>query len=160
MMMLMSVMFDRLRFVAARLTARRTSTNAGVNESIPVFDADTLQSLQSKLERATVVRFDADRVIMREGDVGTSMYVVLRGRVSVSIKGNKVETNGKGCTFGEMALVDQSPRTATATAERDCELLAINRASLLALVSSEPAIGMLILRSVAERLRYMNGLLG
>lgn len=159
-LMLMSVMFERLRFVAARLTARRGAQNADGNASIPVFDDETLTNLENKLERATLVRFDAERTIMREGDVGTSMYVVLSGRVGVFIKGNKVETNIKGCSFGEMALVDQSPRTASAIAETECELLALSRSSLISLIRNEPGVGMLILRSVADRLRYMNTLLG
>jgi CRP/FNR family transcriptional regulator, cyclic AMP receptor protein len=55
--------------------------------------------------------------------------------------------------------VDQSPRTAGAFAQEESELLAINRASLLALVKNQPAFGMALLRAVADRLRYMNSLL-
>jgi CRP/FNR family transcriptional regulator, cyclic AMP receptor protein len=55
-----------------------------------------------------------------------------------------------------MALVDQSPRVATAVARTDCALLSINRAALIALVRSDPAIGMAMMRAVAARIRYMN----
>ena len=59
------------------------------------------------------------------------MYVVLSGRVAISIKSKVVEWVGPGGVFGEMALVDQSPRAATATAETDCDLLSINRSDFL-----------------------------
>ena len=58
-----------------------------------------------------------------------------------------------------MALIDQSPRTASAIAETECALLAINRATLVALVKDEPAVGLTMLRSVTARLRHMNSLL-
>jgi CRP-like cAMP-binding protein len=157
--MLMSVMFDRLRFVAARLAMRKISqVRVGPREAA-TFDGPALASLEQKLERATTLRYDAGKAIMNEGDTGTSMYIVLDGRVTISIKGKAVESITAGGAFGEMALVDQSPRTASAFAETECALLAINRATLIALVKAEPAVGLTMLRSVAARLRHMNELL-
>ena len=66
------------------------------------------------------------------------MYVVLSGRVAISIKSKIVEWVGPGGVFGEMALVDQSPRAATATAETDCDLLSINRGDFLTMVKTNP----------------------
>lgn len=155
-LMLMSVMFDRLRFLAARLSTRDV---AHANESgEPVFDAPTLTALQDKLERSTVVRYAEGRHIMKEGQPGVSMYVVLEGSVSITIDDKTVEELGPGGVFGEMALVDQSPRTASAIARTDCALLSINRESLIALVKSNPPIGAAMMRCVADRMRYMNSL--
>ncbi len=158
-LMLMSVMFDRLRFVAARLAMRKVTKTTGVAEAMSVFAPDMLDVLENRLERATVLRFEPGASIMREGDKGATMYVILKGQVAVSIKGNVVESAGIGATIGEMALVDQSPRAASATAATKCKLLAINRIGLLDLVKVEPAIGMALMRSMAERLRNMNTLL-
>lgn len=158
-LMLMSVMFDRLRFVAARLAMRKAARATSASEAFVTFNNDMLETLESHLERATVLRFEPDSTIMREGDAGTTMYVILSGQVAVSIKGNVVELAGKGSTIGEMALVDQSARAATATATTECKLLAVNRNALIALVKAEPAIGMALMRSMAERLRNMNSLL-
>ncbi len=158
-LMLMSVMFDRLRFVAARLAMRKVAKATSATEAFVTFNNEMLETLESHLERATVLRFEPDRTIMREGDAGTTMYVILRGQVAVSIKGNVVEMAGTGATIGEMALVDQSARAATATAKTECKLLAVNRAALITLVKAEPAIGMALMRSMAERLRNMNTLL-
>lgn len=158
-LMLMSVMFDRLRFVSARLAMRKTPRPGGVAEATPTFTRESLKLIEDTLERATVLRFEQGAPIMREGDAGTSMYVVLSGRVGMSIKGAAVEVAGPGATFGEMSLVDQSPRAASANAESAVKLLAINRVGLIEMVKSQPAIGMTLMRSVADRLRNMNALL-
>ncbi len=158
-LMLMSVMFDRLRFVAARLATRKLTSDRDVPREAAVFDSAALASLEQKLESATTMRYLAGKPIMNEGDSGMSMYVVLDGLVAISIKGKIVERVAAGGTFGEMALVDQSPRTASAVAETESALLAINRATLIALVKAEPAVGLTMLRSVAARLRHMNLLL-
>jgi CRP-like cAMP-binding protein len=83
------------------------------------------------------------------------MYLVLQGRVAISIQGTVVERVGPGGMFGEMALVDDSPRAATVTAESACLFLTINRNDFLSLVRSNPAFAVSLLRAVAERLRNM-----
>ena len=157
-LMLMSVMFARLRFLAARLAAQGNSENHRSNRIEPTLDAVTVATLENTLDHATVVRFQEGAKIMKEGSPGTSMYVVLEGEVAVAIGRKIVEKLERGGVFGEMALVDQSPRTASAVARADCALLAINRDALIKLTKSDPEIGMAMMRSVASRLRYMNSL--
>ena len=72
--------------------------------------------------------------------------------MAISIRGAVVERVGQGGIFGEMALIDQSPRAANAAAETDCALLAINRQVFLNLVKSEPD-----LRHLAARARWPSG---
>jgi CRP/FNR family cyclic AMP-dependent transcriptional regulator len=158
-LMLMSVMFDRLRFVAARLAMRKVAKPSTASAAMTTFNADLLAELEAQLERATVLRYEPGSVIMREGDAGTTMYVILRGQVDVTIKGALVESASTGVTVGEMALVDQSARAATATAKTECKLLAVNRKALIDTVKAKPAIGMAMMRSMAARLRNMNALL-
>jgi CRP-like cAMP-binding protein len=153
-LMLMSVMFDRLRFIAARLAARKSAAPTAVPETA-VFDAPTLALFEQALPRAAIVRHWADAVLMREGQTGAFMYVVKTGRVAITIHGRIVEMIAPGGTFGEMALVDQSPRTATAIAASECELLQVDRPSLLTVVREQPAFAMAMLRAVTERLRHM-----
>ena len=157
-LMLMSVMFAKLRFLVARLASRPAGANHRSNRSEPVFDAHTLTVLHEKMERGTVVRFQERAKIMQEGRAGTSMYVVLEGEVAITVGRKIIEKIGPGGVFGEIALVDQSPRTANAIARVDCALLSLNRDGLIELVKSDPAIGMAMMRSVASRLRYMNSL--
>lgn len=158
-LMLMSVMFDRLRFVAARLAMRKVAPGTRTAREGATFSPELLAQLDDALQHATTVRFDAGKPIMREGEAGVSMYVVMQGVVGIFIRNNPVETVNAGGTFGEMALVDQSPRTASAIAQTDCVLLSVNRKTLIALVQNQPAIGVAMLRSIADRLRHMNSLL-
>ena len=155
-LMLMSVMFERLRFLAAKLASREVEKARSSTE--PVFDTATVTALENKLERATVVRFAEGRKIMREGQSGVTMYIVMEGKVSIAIGDKTVEELGPGGVFGEMALVDKFPRTASATADTECALLSINRDTLIALVKSDQSVGMAMMRCVADRIRYMNSL--
>lgn len=157
-LMLMSVMFDRLRLVAARLAARKVPAGTATAREAAVFPPELLAELESALTQGTRVRYESGRVIMREGEAGVCMYVVLKGRVAVAIRDKIVEVVNPGGTFGEMALVDQSPRTASAGATVDSELLSINRRALLDVIEQKPAFGVALLRAVAERLRHMNTL--
>ena len=97
----------------------------------------------------------AEHVIFSEGDSGVFIYIVLAGRVAISIQSKVVEMVGPGGVFGEMGLVDQSARAATAKAETACSLLAINRGDFLSLVRGKPAFAISLLQALAERLRYM-----
>jgi CRP-like cAMP-binding protein len=90
---------------------------------------------------------------MVAGQTGALMYVVLEGKVSISIRGAVVQYVGPGAVFGEMALIDQSPRSANAAAESDCVLLGINRQVFLNLIKSNPTFGSSLLTAVAERVR-------
>ncbi len=157
-LMLMSVMFERLRFLAARLALRDVAKSSVSSRSEPTFDAAMLATLQSKLEHANVVRFTEGSLIMEAGQPGTTMYIVLEGRVTIAINNKIVEKLVAGGEFGEMALVDHSPRTASAIARTDCALLSLNRQALIELVKSEPGVGMAMMRCVANRMRYMNSL--
>lgn len=157
-LMIMSVMSDRLRFIAARLAARRSPLPASARE-MSVFDKGLLADFEAALPRAATVRHWSGANIMREGQSGAFMYVVKAGRVAISIRDHVVEYVNPGGTFGEMALVDQSARTASATAEVDCVLLSVDRPSLLEAVRARPAFGMALMRAIAERLRFMNGVL-
>jgi len=150
-LMMLGVMIQRLRGMIAKLSG--VPSAAGGSKESSVFDKKTLASLQSGLGNQASVRYDRGKVIMVAGQTGALMYIVLEGKVAISIRGAVVERVGPGGVFGEMALVDQSPRSANAAAETDCVLLAINRNVFLNLVKSDPTFGNSLLSAMAERLR-------
>jgi CRP-like cAMP-binding protein len=154
-LMLMSIMFDRVRFVAARIAARKAAPLAAAREAA-VFDPALLAQVEAVLPRAAIVRYQAGASVMKEGQAGIYMYIVKSGRVFITIKDMVLEGVSPGGIFGERALVDQSPRVASATADIYSELLAVDRPSLLEAVKAQPAFAMAMLRAVVERLRHMN----
>jgi CRP/FNR family transcriptional regulator, cyclic AMP receptor protein len=149
-LMLMSIMISRLRGMLSRLTGIPTASGA---KETSVFDKGLLGSLARGLGESAAVRYERGKVIMVQGQVGNLMYVVLEGRVAISLRGSVIERIGPGGLFGEMALVDQSPRLANAAAETDCALLAMNRAVFLNLVKADPLFGVSLLTAIAERVR-------
>ena len=150
-LMMLGVMIQRLRGMIANLSGVPTAASAGKESS--VFDKKMLASLQTGLGHQAAVRYDRGKVIMVAGQTGALMYIVTEGKVAISIRGAVVERVGPGGVFGEMALVDQSPRSANAAAETDCALLAINRNVFMNLVKSDPTFGISLLSAMAERLR-------
>ncbi len=149
-LMMLGTMIMRLRAMIARLSG--VPNTAGMKES-RVFDKALIATLVNGLGDQAVVRYEKGKLIMVAGQAGALMYVVIEGRVAISIRGAVVEMVGPGGIFGEMALIDQSPRAANAVADTDCALLGINRGVFLNLVKSEPTFGISLLAAMAERLR-------
>lgn len=150
-LMMLGTMIMRLRAMIARLSGVPSGTET--KEQKRVFDKNLLASMAKGLGEQAVVRYDRGKIIMIAGQAGALMYVVIEGVVGISIRGAMVERVGPGGIFGEMALIDQSPRAANAAAETDCALLAINRNVFLNLVKTEPTFGISLLAAMAERLR-------
>lgn len=153
-LMLIDILVNRLRVVTALL--HRSGRLAGQGDGGRVFDKSLLASLSGALRQRTPQAYPAGRTVMREGEKGGFMYVVLEGSVAVSIGSVVVARIGPGGVLGEMALLDQSPRAASAVAEVDSALLPINRGDFLSLVKSMPAFGVALLRSLAQRVAEMN----
>jgi CRP-like cAMP-binding protein len=99
------------------------------------------------------IKFEAGQVIFSEGDKGDKMYVIRSGDVEVERDGKIVETLSGGGIFGEMALIDGSPRAATARAKTACEVAPITEKTFLFLVHETPFFAIAVMRSLAERLR-------
>jgi CRP/FNR family cyclic AMP-dependent transcriptional regulator len=151
-LMLMSIMINRLRGMISRLLGTPAAAADAAKET-RVFDKAMLSTLAKGLGEQGTVRYDRGKVIMVQGQAGAFMYVVLEGRVAITLRGTVVERVGPGGVFGEMALVDQGARTANANAEADCVLLAINRQIFLNLVKADPTFGVSLLTAIAERVR-------
>lgn len=153
-LMLMGIMVQRLRQSLAKLGAGGPAAGAP-SERGDVLDRKALAGLQHELGGQDPAGFPAGKIIMSAGAVGAFMYVVVQGRVGISVGSRVVERVGPGGVFGEMALVDQSARAASAIAETDCSLLAINRKDFINLVRAKPAFGASLLKSIALRMHEL-----
>lgn len=101
-------------------------------------------------------QYSPGEVVFKAGDPGDLMFAVLEGEVDIYINDQVVETAGAGTVIGEMALIDHSPRSATAQARSACTLAAVGEREFLFLVHEHPTFALTTMRIVASRLRQMN----
>ena len=94
--------------------------------------------------------------LFREGDKGEKMYVLLEGEIDICLGDFVLETVGPGALIGEMALIDNSPRTANAVAKAACRLAEIDRRRFHFLVQQTPHFATHVMKTLADRLRHMN----
>jgi CRP-like cAMP-binding protein len=156
-LMLMSVMVTRLRETLARLKAADALGDDQAPEESAVFNPRLLGDMVRGLSDDPPASFLRNQMILREGQVGTRMYAVLEGRVAVMIGDKVVDRVGAGGVLGELALLDGSPRLASAIAEDNATLQPINRNAFIQLVKLDPELGVALLTALAERLRYLTG---
>jgi CRP-like cAMP-binding protein len=100
-------------------------------------------------------RFDPGEKIFLEDDAGACMYVVRTGKVDVITFGSVLESVGPNGIFGEMALIDEGPRSAAAMACEPTEAAVIDKATFHALIREEPEFALRIMRLLTERIRRM-----
>ena len=110
-------------------------------------------------ERVETVKFDEGKVIFNVGDPGDSMYIVTAGEVQLSVKTKTgeemfLESPGPGEFFGEISLLDEGPRTATARAKTPVVAIEIDRGDLDELFRLAPAAAMDLLAATGRRLRH------
>ncbi len=101
----------------------------------------------------TLMRFSAGQIIFHESDLPDMMYIVKEGKVDIVLDETCVETLTRNDAFGEMALLDASPRSATAVAKTDCRLFAIDKKHFLSHLRQTPIFAIQIMRVLADRLR-------
>lgn len=106
-------------------------------------------------------RYRSGEVVFEEGGCGQHLYVIHAGGVDISRKERGkdvvVATLGVGEIFGEMALVDNLPRSATATAaDDDTELVEIDHAHFVYLIGQQPAFALIVLKALSLKLRAQN----
>jgi CRP-like cAMP-binding protein len=154
-LMLMSILVGRLRETIGRLVASDALTEAASLKESSAIDPGQLPELVSGLAEDPPLHYQRGKPIVRAGQTALRMYVVVEGRVAVSIGNTVVERLGPGGVFGEMALLEQSTRAANAVAETDCAVLPISRDTFLALVKTSPVFAHSLLRALAERLRFL-----
>ena len=100
--------------------------------------------------------FKAGEVIFKAGDPGSELFVIRAGTVAVQVGGKTVETLTSSEIFGEMAIVDGKPRSATVVAETDCIVVPVSEKLFLLMVREAPFFALAVMRVLASRLRAAN----
>lgn len=126
--------------------------------SVSIFeflDEEDLRELAANLQEH---HYRAGELVISQGDEGDEMFIVASGQLNIFIPGEEsrrvsLKDIGRGECFGELALFDKKPRSASVLATTDAELLALSGETLLAFLEHKPRAALSILRTIAERLR-------
>jgi CRP/FNR family transcriptional regulator, cyclic AMP receptor protein len=100
--------------------------------------------------------FSRGKTIFKEGDQGDEFFIVVRGQVEIRSGNRLLETVGEDGIFGEMALIDDSPRSATVVALTEVTVAPIKETQFLFLVRNTPFFALKVMRVLATRLRRQN----
>jgi CRP/FNR family transcriptional regulator, cyclic AMP receptor protein len=102
----------------------------------------------------------AGGIIFREGDEATELFVIKSGQVRIQLGNRTLTELGPDSIFGEMALIDNEPRSASAIAITDVEIGPVGERQFLFLVSQTPYFALKVMRVLAQRLRKSNKTFG
>ena len=142
----------------AKLDSDRTPTVAeadwtDVLAEVPLFSGLSPRHVRNLAKLAKIQRLPAYTKIVREGASGDSFILMLEGTAVVRPPGKRPVKLGAGGFFGELALLDDAPRSATIEALDDVVVARIGRKDFIRLLGDEPKVSLVLLRALAGRLR-------
>ena len=127
-------------------------------KDIPYFSELTIEEMQNLVASSQKRRYPRGSIVLHKDDVGDETYLIMIGKVKVVVThpdGKEIILNilKSGDLFGEMAVFDHMPRSATVAAEEDSELLIISRENITNLIKRNPQIAFKLLSDMSRRLR-------
>jgi CRP/FNR family transcriptional regulator, cyclic AMP receptor protein len=102
------------------------------------------------------IAFPAGRYVCKSGEPGEAMYIVTEGEVDILDGSAVLETAGPGSIVGELALIDDEPRSAAVIAKTDCRLVPVDRHRFQYMVQETPLFALSVMKVLADRLRRKN----
>ena len=130
-----------------------TIENITVLQSLEIFRTIPEQDL---LKIASILKekeVGAGEDVIREGDMGTSMFIIVEGRVRVHLNGKQIAVLGSGSSIGELAALDPEPRSASVTALVETLLLELDGQDLYTIMSKRIDVVRALFRILCERVR-------
>jgi CRP/FNR family transcriptional regulator, cyclic AMP receptor protein len=134
----------------------RLGRNAKIDllKGVPLFAGCSKAELEALAVTADELDVREGTILTREGKPGREFFVLIEGTVDVSRDGTKIAELGAGDWLGEIALLTESPRTATATATTPARILVVTDRAFRNVVEKMPSIALKVLATVAERLGH------
>lgn len=120
---------------------------------IPLFSECTAKEIKVIASGTKDLSFPAGREICREGETGVGLHVIVEGEVKVQVGGRTRRRLGAGAFFGEIALLDGGPRSASVIAETPVRTLGLTSWDFKSLLKSHPELAIKMLAEVSRRLR-------
>src|SRR5262245_6968568 len=125
-----------------------------------LFKGVSMADLEALAQVMKAQSFDAETVLFKKGDPGNAMYIILAGQVRIytdDTEGQEFTLThyGPGRVFGDFSLLDQLPRSASASVVEPLQALILSRDDFMAFLPQHPSIGLAIIRHLTDRLRYI-----
>ncbi|MCU0267875.1 MAG: cyclic nucleotide-binding domain-containing protein [Acidimicrobiales bacterium] len=137
--------------------ARRSSTAYLEHLSkVPLFTACSNRDLQKIAKASDEVTIEAGRELVEQGRIGHECFVIIDGTATVKRNNRKIATLGSGDYFGELALLDGGPRTATVVADTDMTVLVLGQREFHGLLDEVPGLSHKVLSTMAGRIRELD----
>ena len=136
--------------------ATYTDQKLALLKRVPLLEGLRGRDLEEVGRLAEEVDLPAGQVLMREGGRGTEFYIIVDGTVRIERTGSPDRTLSAGDFLGEIALVDDGPRTATATTEGPGKFLVLGHREFHSLMEQFPSIQTCVLTSLAKRVRQLD----
>jgi CRP/FNR family cyclic AMP-dependent transcriptional regulator len=135
---------------------RSRKQRADALSRVPLFSDLSRRHLNQVADEARIVSYRRGAPVIREGDLGATLFVIIEGEAKVTRGGKKLAMMAPGDFFGEISLLDGGPRTATVVAETPLSVVRLYRAPFFRLVQSEPDLGVRVLSILARRIRRVD----
>jgi CRP-like cAMP-binding protein len=124
--------------------------------SVSLFSACSKKELQAVARASDQVELAEGRALCEQGSIGREAFIILDGHAEVRRNGRKVATLSAGDCFGELALLDHGPRTATVTATTPLKVLVIGAREFAGVLDEVPPIAHKLLKALAGRIRDLD----
>ena len=136
--------------------ATHTDQKLELLKRVPLLSGLGKRDIEEVGRLADEVDLPAGHVLMREGATGNEFFVIIEGSVRIERGGATLASLGAGDFLGEIALVDDGPRTATATTESPARLLVVGHREFHSLMAQFPTIQTSVLQALAQRVRLLD----
>ncbi len=132
---------------------KRKSDKIAHIQSIPLFSKLSQKELAEVARHCEEIQVKSKQVLANEGKPGSECFIVVSGEITIRRNNRKLATIGAGGIAGEMALLDESPRSATLITSADSDLLVFSRRDFRLLLDELPSVSRKLLATLSERLR-------
>jgi len=128
-------------------------TKADALAACPFFEGLSRNELLEIAKVTEDLEVEAGKALTREGQSGSEFFVIVDGDVSVTKKGQEIRTLGPGDFFGEIALLEDTPRTATVTAKTPLRFFVLTRQAFRSMLAHQPELEEKVVAALEERVR-------